>query len=154
MGNFHEVKSVRQQFLQWQTLVSFDVVLVPSNLLNWYLCLQVYSRRNEKVRCWKKRKRMVSTNNSVIYSIFLFHKSPQRDVPLSLPCVMSNTAHVPAQINGTDDKTVSASNIKGQCAGNKPNTLSQPIGRETIHLCNSHYVCYPLLDNTELTDLY
>ena len=51
--------------------------------------------------------------------------------PLSLPCVLSNTAHLsvqwqytkPAQINGgTDTKTVPASKTKGQCAGNTPNT--------------------------------
>ena len=46
--------------------------------------------------------------------------------------VLSNTAHLPvqgqytkpAQINsGTDTKTVQASMIEGQCAGDTPNTL-------------------------------
>ena len=51
---------------------------------------------------------------------------------LSLPCVLSNTAHLPVhwqqtkpvQLNGgTDTKTVPASKIKGQCSDNTPNTL-------------------------------
>ena len=60
------------------------------------------------------------------------YNSPQRNAPPYLPCVLSNTAHLPvpwkftkpAQINGgTDTKTVPASKTKGQCAGNTPNTL-------------------------------
>ena len=58
--------------------------------------------------------------------------SPQRYAPISLPGVLSNTAHLPVQwqytkpahtIDGTETKTVPASKTKGKCAGNTPNTL-------------------------------
>ena len=60
------------------------------------------------------------------------YNSTKRNAPLSLPCALSNTAHLPAQgqhkkpaqLNGgMDTKTVPASNTKGKCAGNTPNTL-------------------------------
>ena len=59
------------------------------------------------------------------------YNSPQQNAPLSLPCALSNTAHLPAQrqhkkpaqLNGgMDTKTVPASKTKGKCAGNTPNT--------------------------------
>mgnify|MGYP001799878469 CR=1 FL=1 len=61
----------------------------------------------------------------------------------TFPCVLLNTAHLPvqwqyskpAQINsGTDSKTVPASKIKGQCAGNTPNTLNLANRTRSIHM--------------------
>ena len=66
---------------------------------------------------------------------FLFNRSkghgsgcttaPQRNAPLSLLRVLSNTAHhtKPAQLYGGTDTKMPASKTKGKCAGNTPNTF-------------------------------
>ena len=66
--------------------------------------------------------------------IILFTRSKGHghgNAPLFLPCVLSNTAHLPvqwqhtkpAQLNGWTDTKIPASKTKGKYAGNTPNTL-------------------------------
>mgnify|MGYP001798058788 CR=1 FL=1 len=71
-------------------------------------------------------------------------QQPLAECTFIFTVVLSNTAHLPVQwqytkptqINcGVDSKTVPASKIKGQCAGNTPNTLilaNRPISYDII----------------------
>ena len=104
------------QFLEWLFDPEFQIT-------NWFVSAVYYWNENDA------SERLLFIRSKGRDSLY---NSPQRNAPLSLPCVLSNTAYLPVQWKhtkpaqlkgGMDTETVPASKTKSKCAGNTPNTL-------------------------------